>query len=156
MFKYKFNLSRVIAVWACAMVISDVHAAKTFEITGKVQKLTARILVIEKDGKRLEFTEGDTNVIPQRIKPGDEITIWYTMNANKKVVSRAQPKDIQHQSEKPGEAGQADQEGNPEGRREGSQGNPEGNRDSKKTPPGTDEINPKDHIILDDRVFYDA
>jgi cell division protein FtsL len=82
----RFNsLLAVLALVATMAISSTALAAKTYQVTGVVVKLTDKIITIEKgtgsDKEKWEIDRDSDTKITGTLKEGAKVTIEYTMSA---------------------------------------------------------------------------
>jgi len=72
----------VIALAAALMFSSPALAAKTYQVTGTIVKLTDKIITIQKpNDEKWEIDRDDATKVKGTLKEGAKVTIEYTMTA---------------------------------------------------------------------------
>lgn len=83
-------MPRLLASLALAITLTLTplaHAAKTYQVTGTVTKLTDKVITLEKtDGEKWELDRGDQTKITGDLKVGAKVTVEYKMSATKVEV----------------------------------------------------------------------
>jgi hypothetical protein len=83
-------MSRFLPALALAITLTLTplaHAAKTYQVTGTITKLTDKIITLEKsDGEKWELDRDDQTKITGNLKVGAKVTIEYKMTATKVEV----------------------------------------------------------------------
>jgi hypothetical protein len=72
-----------LVAWGIASQSAD--AAKTYQFTGKVTALSPDTISLKQGERTLEFNRGGLG----DVKMGDDVTIWYTLDAQKAKSTRA-------------------------------------------------------------------
>ncbi|NUN93301.1 MAG: hypothetical protein HUU04_05930 [Verrucomicrobiae bacterium] len=68
----------------CALLVpaaAFAAGAKSYQVTGKVLEITDAFVAVEKGKERWEINRAADTKLPEGIKVGDKVTIFYTMTA---------------------------------------------------------------------------
>jgi hypothetical protein len=118
-------------VWVVSLLAASAHAAKMYSFSGKVSRITGNEVEVTRGTDTREFGISGMSVEQKdQLKLGEEVTLWFSMDAQR--VTRQQA----------GRAGNL-RESNP------PQAQPDSDTDSNDSsviPPG----------VQDDRAFYNA
>jgi hypothetical protein len=94
MMKHRWGWIAGVVLFGTAVLHDHAWAARSYEVTGTVERIDARTLRIMHDGDALEFDRSALNgKLPKGLKAGDQVTIRYELriNAVKRKVSGQMP-----------------------------------------------------------------
>ena len=83
----KFFVSLILAVTFALAPLA--HAAKSYQVTGTVIKLTEKIITVQKaNDEKWEIDRDEKTRVTGELKVGAKVTIEYTMTAGKVEVKK--------------------------------------------------------------------
>jgi hypothetical protein len=90
----KMGLSGAVALLSIGVAVaaSTANAGRVYQFSGKVAAMSGEAISLKSGSEVLEFrkdTLGNSQRDFQRVKVGDQITIWYTLDAQKVKVQGA-------------------------------------------------------------------
>ena len=75
-----------------SILVQDVYAAKTYQVTGPVLELSDKTIVVQKGKEKWEILRDANSKVTGDLKKGEKVTIEYTMTATDITVKEEKKK----------------------------------------------------------------